>query len=98
MEGIVDAIWFNQGQVCCAGSRMLVQERVANRLLDKLRDRMKKLRVGDPLDKGMDMGAIIAPVQLKRIQNLLKQGLVEEEMSGNGKGLFQNPDVFFLQP
>ena len=77
VEGVVDAIWFNQGQVCCAGSRLLIQERVAKRLTEKLRSRIGKLRVGDPLDKGMDMGAIIAPVQLERIQKLLKEGLDE---------------------
>ena len=68
VEGVVDAIWFNQGQVCCAGSRLLVQEGIAERLLTKLRARMEKLRVGPPLDKAIDMGAIIAPVQLERIR------------------------------
>ncbi len=58
VEGVVDAIWFNQGQVCCAGSRLLVQEGVADRLTQKLRARMEKLRVGSPLDKAVDMGAI----------------------------------------
>ena len=68
VEGVVDAIWFNQGQVCCAGSRILVQEGVAERLVAKLKARMETLRVGDPLDKAVDMGAIIAPVQLEKIQ------------------------------
>ena len=68
VEGVVDAIWFNQGQVCCAGSRLLVQESIADRLIDKLRARMEKLRVGDPLDKAVDIGAIVAPVQLEKIQ------------------------------
>src|SRR6266496_1961563 len=67
VEGVVDAIWFNQGQVCCAGSRLLVQEDIADRLTQKLRARMEKLRVGSPLDKAVDMGAIVAPVQLKEI-------------------------------
>src|SRR5512143_1910082 len=62
IEGVVDAIWFNQGQVCCAGSRLLVQESVNERLLAKLRDRMERLRVGDPLDKGVDVGAIVSAV------------------------------------
>ena len=66
VEGVVDAIWFNQGQVCCAGSRLLVQESVAPRLLAKLRARMERLRVGDPLDKAVDIGAIIAPAQLQQ--------------------------------
>src|SRR5207237_7865804 len=54
VEGVVDAIWFNQGQVCCAGSRLLVQENVADKLIQRLRDRMETLRVGDPLDKAVD--------------------------------------------
>jgi aldehyde dehydrogenase (NAD+) len=74
VEGVVDAIWFNQGQVCCAGSRLLVQEGVAEKMVKKLRTRMEKLRVGDPLDKAVDIGAIVAPVQLQRIQELVKQG------------------------
>ena len=57
VEGVVDAIWFNQGQVCCAGSRLLVQEGVAERFYDKLQRRMETLRVGDPLDKSIDIGA-----------------------------------------
>jgi aldehyde dehydrogenase (NAD+) len=77
VEGVVDAIWFNQGQVCCAGSRILVQEGVAERLTARLKERMETLRVGDPLDKAVDMGAIIAPVQLQKIQQLVRQG--EEE-------------------
>jgi aldehyde dehydrogenase (NAD+) len=77
VEGVVDAIWFNQGQVCCAGSRILVQEGVSDRLVAKLKQRMETLRVGDPLDKAVDMGAIIAPVQLEKIQDLVRRG--EEE-------------------
>ncbi len=77
VEGVVDAIWFNQGQVCCAGSRLLVQEGVAERFYGKLRDRMEKLRVGDPLDKATDIGAIVAPVQLQRIQQLVQEGVDE---------------------
>ncbi len=77
VEGVVDAIWFNQGQVCCAGSRILVQEGVSERLVTKLKQRMETLRIGDPLDKAVDMGAIIAPVQLEKIQELVRRG--EEE-------------------
>src|SRR5216117_3460923 len=77
VEGAVDAIWFNQGQVCCAGSRLLVQEGIAERLTDKLRARMEKLRVGSPLDKAVDMGAIVAPVQLDRIRGLVEKGVEE---------------------
>ncbi|HMI56497.1 MAG TPA: aldehyde dehydrogenase family protein, partial [Gemmatimonadaceae bacterium] len=75
VEGVVDAIWFNQGQVCCAGSRLLVQEGIADTLTQKLRARMEKLRVGAPLDKSMDIGAIVAPSQLERITALVKQGV-----------------------
>ena len=77
VEGVVDAIWFNQGQVCCAGSRILVQEGLADALVAKLRARMETLRVGDPLDKAVDIGAIIAPVQLERITRLVDQGRAE---------------------
>lgn len=77
IEGVVDAIWFNQGQVCCAGSRLLVQENIAARFLDKLRARMATLRVGDPLDKSIDMGAIVDPVQRKAIDRLVKIGVKE---------------------
>jgi aldehyde dehydrogenase (NAD+) len=77
VEGVVDAIWFNQGQVCCAGSRLLVQENIANRLIEKLRVRMEHLRIGDPLDKAVDIGAIVSPGQLKEIQRLVNQGVEE---------------------
>ena len=77
VEGVVDAIWFNQGQVCCAGSRLLVHEGIAERLVTKLRARMEKLRVGPPLDKAIDMGAIVAPVQLERIRSLVNTGVEE---------------------
>jgi aldehyde dehydrogenase (NAD+) len=77
VEGVVDAIWFNQGQVCCAGSRLLVAESVAKRFHAKLRARMATLRVGDPLDKSTDIGAIVAPVQLDRISRLVEAGRAE---------------------
>jgi aldehyde dehydrogenase (NAD+) len=77
VEGIVDAIWFNQGQVCCAGSRLLVQENIAERLIEKIRVRMEHLRIGDPLDKAVDIGAIVSPGQLKEIQRLVNQGVEE---------------------
>jgi aldehyde dehydrogenase (NAD+) len=77
VEGVVDAIWFNQGQVCCAGSRLLVQENIADRLIEKLRVRMEHLRIGDPLDKAVDIGAIVSPGQLKEIQRLVNQGVEE---------------------
>jgi len=71
VEGLVDAIWFNQGQVCCAGSRLLVQEGVASRFHAKLRARMDTLRVGSPLDKSIDVGAIVDPKQLEAIRKLV---------------------------
>lgn len=77
IEGIIDAIWFNQGQVCCAGSRLLVQENIADSFLNKLRSRMGKLRVGDPLDKGIDIGAIVDVIQCQTIENWVKRGLAE---------------------
>ena len=77
VEGVVDAIWFNQGQVCCAGSRLLVQEGIADQLYTRLRARMETLRLGSPLDKSVDMGAIVAPVQLERIRTLVEQGKTE---------------------
>jgi aldehyde dehydrogenase (NAD+) len=77
VEGVVDAIWFNQGEVCCAGSRLLVHEGVAEAFYGKLRNRMETLRVGDPRDKAIDIGAIIAPVQLERIDRLVRQGVEE---------------------
>ncbi|WP_289149795.1 aldehyde dehydrogenase family protein [uncultured Salipiger sp.] len=71
VEGLVDAIWFNGGQVCCAGSRLLVQEGVAGRFHAKLKARMEKLRIGDPLDKCIDVGAIVDPVQHQRIAEMV---------------------------
>ncbi|MCA1406631.1 aldehyde dehydrogenase family protein [Ensifer sp. IC3342] len=77
VEGVVDAIWFNQGQVCCAGSRLLVQEGIAPLFYERLKRRMGTLRVGQPLDKAIDMAAIVAPVQLQRIESLVAQGVTE---------------------
>jgi len=77
VEGVVDAIWFNQGHVCCAGSRLLVQENIAEKMIAKLRGRMEKLRLGDPLDKAVDIGAIVSPAQLEKIQSLVQQGVEE---------------------
>ncbi|WP_417253864.1 aldehyde dehydrogenase family protein [Celeribacter sp.] len=74
IEGLVDAIFFNQGQVCCAGSRLLVQEGIAEDFHKRLVARMSKLRIGNPLDKCIDVGAIVDPVQLDRIQSLVTKG------------------------
>jgi aldehyde dehydrogenase (NAD+) len=77
VEGIVNGIYFNQGHVCCAGSRLLVQESVFEPLLDKLKDRLQTLRVGDPLDKNTDVGAINSKQQLQRIEELVESGIEE---------------------
>jgi aldehyde dehydrogenase (NAD+) len=77
VEGLVDGIWLNQGQVCCAGSRLLIQESVAEKIIQKVRARMENLRVGPPLDKAIDIGAIVAPIQLQRIRKLVDQGVAE---------------------
>jgi aldehyde dehydrogenase (NAD+) len=71
VEGIVNGIFFNQGQVCCAGSRLLVQETVADDVVAKLKHRLRVLRVGDPLDKNTDVGAIVSRAQLETIQRYL---------------------------
>jgi aldehyde dehydrogenase (NAD+) len=71
VEGLVDAIWFNQGQVCCAGSRLLVQEGIADKFYTKLKSRMDGLRIGDPMDKCIDVGAIVDPVQLAQITKMV---------------------------
>ncbi len=98
VEGLVDAIWFNQGQVCCAGSRLLVQERVAETLYAKLRARMETLRVGHPLDKSIDIGAIVSPVQLETIRKMVDAGrgrrgavlAADEQAAGEGLLLSAN--------
>jgi len=83
VEGIVNGIYFNQGEVCCAGSRLLVQESVADDLVGRLKDRLSTLRVGDPLDKNTDVGAINSKAQLERITELVASGQAE------GAELFQ---------
>jgi aldehyde dehydrogenase (NAD+) len=99
VEGLVDGIWFNQGQVCCAGSRLLVQERVAERLFEKLRARMSTLRIGSPLDKAIDIGAVIDQVQYDRIAALVKTGIAEgatcyqPDLTTPEKGLFFKPTL-----
>ena len=88
VEGLVDGIWLNQGQVCCAGSRLLVQESVSEALLEKVRRRMSTLRVGAPLDKAVDVGAIVARVQLERIDRLVKQGVAEGATCWQPEGFY----------
>ncbi len=80
VEGIVNGIFFNQGHVCCAGSRLLVQESVAEEVIEKLKERMETLIVGDPLDKNTDIGAINSPQQLEKIEQYLRIGQAEGEM------------------
>lgn len=77
VEGIVNGIFFNQGHVCCAGSRLLVQENVAERIVTKLRNRVRMLRVGDPIDKNTDVGAINSAAQLAKIRALVESGVEE---------------------
>jgi aldehyde dehydrogenase (NAD+) len=95
VEGVVDAIWFNQGQVCCAGSRLIVQESVAEKFYGKLRARMATLRVGDPLDKSTDIGAIVADVQLERIRRLVEQGRAEGMVCHQPEGVMPEGGLFF---
>ena len=77
VEGVINGIFFNQGHVCCAGSRLLVQEPAFEPLLDKLKDRLQTLRVGDPLDKNTDVGAINSRQQLQKIEELVASGVQE---------------------
>ncbi len=90
IEGLVDAIWFNQGQVCCAGSRLLVQEGIAERFYAKLRARMDTLRIGNPLDKCIDVGAVVDVVQLQTIKSMVEGNAVGQvyqpacELPANG--------------
>ncbi|HEX7006569.1 MAG TPA: aldehyde dehydrogenase family protein, partial [Alphaproteobacteria bacterium] len=74
VEGLVDGIWFNQGQVCCAGSRLIVQEGIAEAFYAKVKARMRQLRVGDPLDKNTDIGPLVDTAQLERVAGMVKEG------------------------
>jgi aldehyde dehydrogenase (NAD+) len=100
VEGLVDGIWLNQGQVCCAGSRLLMQESIAAQLSRKLQARMATLRVGPPLDKTTDIGAIVARVQLERIEGLVAQGVAEgascwqPDIPLPSRGLYYKPTLF----
>ena len=86
IEGLIDAIFFNQGEVCCAGSRLLVQENIADSFIDRLKERMSRLRLGDALDKSIDIGAVIDPVQYEMINKWVQRGISE------GADVYQ-PDV-----
>jgi len=100
VEGLVDGIWLNQGQVCCAGSRLLMQESIASPLTKKLQTRMATLRLGAPLDKTTDIGAIVARVQLERIESLVAQGVAEgascwqPDVPLPTRGLYYRPTLF----
>lgn len=100
VEGIVAGIFFNQGHVCCAGSRLLVQESVAEEVVGRLKERIARLRVGDPLDKNTDVGAINSAVQLERIRGLVEAGEAEGARRWSagcvlpGKGFWFAPTVF----
>jgi len=97
IEGLVDAIWFNQGEVCCAGSRLLVHESIEKVFIEKLKARMDMLRVGDPLDKSIDMGALVAPIQVQRINKMLRQGIEEGCTVYEAKGDIPD-DGCYLKP
>jgi aldehyde dehydrogenase (NAD+) len=100
VEGIVNGIYFNQGHVCCAGSRLLVQESIAEPLMEKLKRRLSTLRLGDPLDKNTDIGAINSRAQLEKIQGLVESGLQEgaelyqPECTLPDKGFWFPPTLF----
>jgi aldehyde dehydrogenase (NAD+) len=95
VEGLVDGIWFNQGQVCCAGSRLLVQESIAEKMFRKLQARMSTLRIGVPLDKAIDIGAIVARVQLERIDRLVKQGIAEGATCWQPEALLPSRGLYY---
>src|ERR1700737_2162722 len=98
VEGLVDGIWLNQGQVCCAGSRLLMQESVAEKLIGKVQERMSTLRVGPPLDKEIDIGGIVARVQLERIQRLVEQGVAEGATCWQPPSLTMPSRGFYFPP
>ncbi|CCE05467.1 putative membrane-anchored aldehyde dehydrogenase protein [Bradyrhizobium sp. STM 3843] len=95
VEGVVDAIFFNQGQVCCAGSLLLVQEGIAENFRQRLLRRMETLRVGPPLDKAIDMGAIVDPVQLDRIASLVETGVKEGAQKYQAPGELPQHGCFY---
>ncbi|HWF74875.1 MAG TPA: aldehyde dehydrogenase family protein [Solirubrobacteraceae bacterium] len=100
VEGIINGIYFNQGHVCCAGSRLLVQESIEERLIAKLTERMRRLRVGDPLDKNTDVGAINSRAQLERITDYVRYGIedgaeiFQPECALPAHGYFHAPTMF----
>jgi len=95
VEGVVDAIWFNQGQVCCAGSRLLLQEGIAADFIERLKRRMQSLRVGSPLDKAIDMGSLIDLTQLERVRALVATGVREGASCYQAPGALPPGGSFF---
>ncbi len=95
VEGIVNGIFFNQGQVCCAGSRLLVQENVHDQVIDRLKRRLATLRVGDPMDKNTDLGAINSKEQLDRITSLVKAGVDEGATAWSPECTFPGTGYWF---
>ena len=99
VEGLVDAIWFNQGQVCCAGSRLLLQETISTKVEKKILSRMKKLRFGNPLDKSIDMGPLVSFEQQSRVKGLVDKGvesgadIFQCDIPSNLKGYFYPPTL-----
>ncbi len=96
IEGVVDSIWFNQGEVCCAGSRLLLQESISEKFLIKLKNRMNNLRVGNPLDKSIDIGAIISKIQLDKISSIVKSS--KKDGAIEWKSNYKLPSEGFYYP
>jgi aldehyde dehydrogenase (NAD+) len=100
VEGVVDAVWFNQGQVCCAGTRLLLQESISDRFISKLKRRMDTLRIGDPLDKSTDMGPLVDQGQLERVTSMVIKGkadggtLIQSTCPMPGRGSYFPPSLF----
>ncbi|WP_281824286.1 aldehyde dehydrogenase family protein [Jannaschia rubra] len=93
IEGLIDAIWFNGGQVCCAGARLLVQEGIADDFTARLKDRMARIRVGDPLDKAVDMGALVHPEHKTRVEALLARTSGTVHRGSAPEGCFLPPTL-----
>jgi len=98
IEGVVNGIWFNEGQVCCAGSRLLVQENIHDDFVKRLKRRMRRLRVGNPLDKAMDMGAINNAEQLKKISAMMDVGVKEGGVMWQPDNIVCPKGGYFLPP
>ena len=98
VEGLVDSIWFNQGEVCCAGSRLLVQAKVTDKLHAKIKKRIQKLRLGLPLDKSTDLGSLVSQTQYQRVDQMVQQGLQQggelfQAYDGQSEGNYYPPSL-----